>query len=207
MLNNLKKFAALALAVPLAVSLTACGGGSNAPESASEPSSEQSTETTAQGEAPAAGETFVVTTDQAKEIFGVSDRNGVDSADMYAIEMGDDGTPWGAVMADQKEQAIKVANAGKPFQDSVAKGEIAVRVSRYTPQQVRAAMDAVEATGKEQKLSFVYGYSPKDDAIQIGGPKKSLDAFQDQIKDVDLVFQEGELSADTGEFTPAESGK
>lgn len=204
MLNNLKKFAALALAVPLAVSLSACGGGNDTPESGAPSGSEQPSKT---AQVPAPGDTFVISNDQAKEIFGTSDRNGTDSADMYAIVMADDGVAWGSVMADQKEQAAKVAEAGEPFQGTVADGQIAVRESRYTPKQIRTALDAVEAIGSDKKLTFVYGYSPKDDAIQIGGPKQSLDAFEKQIEGVDLVFQEGEISEDTGKFIPAESAK
>lgn len=217
-LDHLKKLAAVFLTIPLAVSLAACGsGGSDAPDKGdAEQSAESTPAESAEAESTEAesahdnknvkpGDILVITMDQAKEIFGRG--SSPDNPDDWFIRDTDDnGVRWAAVMADQEAERAKVIELGKPFAGLVADGEIAVRLSEYTSDQVSTAMDVVGDISMEQTLSIAYRYTAQHDAIYIGGSKEDLAAFGSQAEGVDLYLQRGYLD-DNWDFVTESEGE
>lgn len=152
------------------------------------------------GRADPETDVVVVYKDEAKKLFGVSDRNGEGSPDAYTVDLDPEtGVVWAPVFRDEVGRSKQLdsisAEEDRPnLQDRSAEDAIAIRESRYTLAQVEAALAEVERIAVTNKTAAGFWYAPSSDSILIQGQYGGEKFFPNQINGVDISFAPGKIS-------------
>ena len=139
----------------------------------------------------------IMTRQDARETFGVGDRHGEDSVDVYAMEY-DPSTEagWASLHPDQPERAqidpaqVREADGTYPGDDST----IAVTLSRYERPRIDGALDEVRRIVEENGCSAAFSYSPVSDSIRVEGDPTLGPLLGESVDGVQITFTEAEIS-------------
>jgi hypothetical protein len=133
--------------------------------------------------------------ENAKDIFGVSDRNGTDSVDAYLTAFDvDTGVAWMPVFTDQVVELARTRSEGEALAevapaDPDGPDSITVRISEYSQAQVDSALDEIRADAPGSGLMFVLRYNPALDAIEVEGRDEVSGAFGDSVGGVRVSYR------------------
>lgn len=148
---------------------------------------------------------FVTDTDVAKAVFSVSNRNGSDTPDSYAMQWDSvTGVTWTVVFKDEPEysefQELKMHNAqsvrSAKRESKPSNQEIAVRVSRYTRSQIDSALTALQAVLETSKVTAGFQYSPIYDAITVDTNSQGALSVPESVEDVAVIVGVGQPQLD-----------
>jgi len=166
---------------------------------------------------PALAETagvFLITRDDAKAIFGVSERNGTGSPDSYTIVLDLEGdNVWAVACQDQTAELAQIRQIGQAITEPVPNGitgtdDLLIRVSGYTQDQIDAAQEQIiEMMESNEAKPFWeahdaaqggigFAYDPKFDAIEVAGGAAFTELLGDSINGVRLYYPAANASQD-----------
>lgn len=136
----------------------------------------------------------VISRQEARDLFGVSDRNGEDSPDAYTVDLDlETGVVWAPVFSDEAKRIQQLEAIGAEEGRTIDDG-LTVRESRYTLAQVEAALAEVEQIAVANKTAAGFHYRPSSDSILIKGQYGGEKLFPAQINGVEIDFAPGEFS-------------
>jgi hypothetical protein len=198
----------------MTATLAACGA-SPAPQTQPEPEPAGKT-TTVELVTAQEAKALALSKDQAKAIFGVSDRNGTDSVDAYTV-VWDEETEiaWAPAFKDQETVIEQVRRDGQPLAEPVPAGSVdadsmlIVRVSDYTQTEIEAALGLMREAAGKVAVAVMFEYSPANDAIEASAKAALSDLVGDSIGGVRVIHtitEPTDYSRDTWDYAvPADS--
>lgn len=136
----------------------------------------------------------MVTLSDAERVFGVSDSNGDNELDAPYLKFSlDSQSTYVPVFTEQasKKDSIESAASTQGVQGA---GDEAVEVvySRYTEDQVEAAIVEIEEVAMAKDLTISFDYNPAVDAIEVEATRASSPFLPEEAEGVEIVVNEQE---------------